>query len=596
MDIAPVSRILDRMVHSSSATDRLSRLRHRDLIATLLAAGLVVLAAIPTWLAFLGPMSVTVALTFSWLIAPMAIALYLSRTGRLGVAHLASAVAFAVLIVWLAVMTGGIRSSVLALLVLIPFEASLSGTRRVVAAAVAISISGVVVLLVADSLGSAPDASKAAQGSPFSAALIVGAVAYAASLAVRVEKLARESARAALRGEERYRLLADHSTDLITRHSDNGDVEFASSAVQMLTGASVADVVGEGLFRRVHVDDRPTYLKALSEVYVSRRPITAEFRLLHNDPATNGTRDRFIPVEMHCQPVVDSDGAVSTVVAVTRDVTKRKQREDEIHLAREAADMANRAKTQFLAHMSHELRTPLNAIIGFSQILEGEAVGGMATERRREYAKLIRVSGEHLLEVVNGILDMSKIESGMLAIVPEQLRLAPLIDGCCDMLGQQASARGISILREIPDGLPEIVADIRACRQILLNLLSNAIKFTEHGGAIAVGAKVEGDMAVLFVRDNGIGIAAEDLPRLGTPFVQAEAAYSRHYEGTGLGLSMVKGLAALHGGRLVIESQPGVGTTATAFLPIDRKAELPPAQPFGRLRPAGSEQKERKSA
>jgi cell cycle sensor histidine kinase DivJ len=246
--------------------------------------------------------------------------------------------------------------------------------------------------------------------------------------------------------------------------------------------------------------------------------------------------------------------------------------------------------------MSHELRTPLNAIIGFSQILEGEAVGGMATERRREYAKLIRVSGEHLLEVVNGILDMSKIESGMLAIVPEQLRLAPLIDGCCDMLGQQASARGISILREIPDGLPEIVAHIRACRQILLNLLSNAIKFTEHGGAIAVGAKVEGDMAVLFVRDNGIGIAAEDLPRLGTPFVQAEAAYSRHYEGTGLGLSMVKGLAALHGGRLVIESQPGVGTTATAFLPIDRKAELPPAQPFGRLRPAGSEQKERKSA
>jgi cell cycle sensor histidine kinase DivJ len=189
---------------------------------------------------------------------------------------------------------------------------------------------------------------------------------------------------------------------------------------------------------------------------------------------------------------------------------------------------------------------------------------------------------------------MSKVESGMLAIVPEQVRIAPLIDGCCDMLSQQASARGISILREIPEGLPEIAADIRACRQILLNLLSNAIKFTGRGGAIAVGAKVEGDMVALFVRDTGIGIAAEDLPRLGTPFVQAEAVYSRHKEGTGLGLSMVKGLAALHGGRLVIESQPGVGTTATAFLPIDRTAEQSPADIFGQSQPA--EQKERKSA
>lgn len=592
MDIAPIGRFLDGMVHKSVVGDQLATLRHRDFIATHLATGLVVLSAIPIWLAVFGPMSIAVALTFSWLIAPLAIALFISRTGQLEIAHIASAAVFAGLIVWLATMSGGIRSLLLAWLVLIPFEASLSGARRVVAGAVAIACFGVIVLLAVEGVGPMPDVSTVAQSPAFNAAFVIAAVAYAGGVAARAEKLARESGRAARSGEERYRLLADHSTDLITRHSANGDVEFASSAVHALTGADVVDVLGEGLFRRVHVADRPTYLKALSEAYVSHRPVTVEFRLLQDNPPIEGDGERFIPVEMRCRPAVDADGSIASVVAVTRDITKRKEREDELRLARESADFANRAKTQFLAHMSHELRTPLNAIIGFSQILESEAIGQMAAERRREYAKLIRVSGEHLLEVVNGILDMSKIESGMFAIEPEQVRIAPLIDGCCDMLSQQAVQGGISLLREIPDGLPEIAADIRACRQILLNLLANAIKFTDRGGTIAIGARVEGDMVAMFVRDTGIGIAPEDLPRLGTPFVQAEAVYSRHYEGTGLGLSTVKGLATLHGGRLKIESKPGVGTTATAFLPIDR-ATRRLAGPAPQAEP---EQKERKSA
>jgi len=595
MDIAPISRFLDGVVHKSAAGGGLATLRHRDFIAAHLAAGLVLLSGIPIWLALSGPTSFVIALTFSWLIVPLAIAFYLSRTGRLEIAQIVSAAALVGLIVWLAAMSGGIRSSVLAWLVLVPFEASLSGSRRAVAASVAIAAFGVILLFQVEESGTLAGLSAVAESLPFSAALVVGAVAYAGGLAARVERLSREGVRAAQRGEESYRLLADHSTDMITRHSANGDVEFASPAVHMLTGAAVEDVLGEGLFRRVHVADRPIYLKVLSETYLSRRPVAAEFRLLRNDPEAGGTVMRFIPVEMRCRPVVGDNGAVDTVIAVTRDTSKRNEREGELQQAREAADFASRAKTQFLAHMSHELRTPLNAIIGFSQILEGNAGGGMATERRCEYAKLIRVSGEHLLELVNGILDMSKIESGMFAIAPEQVCIAPLIDGCCDMLGQQAAERGISILREIPDGLPEIAADIRACRQILLNLLANAIKFTDRGGHITVGARVEADMVALFVRDTGIGIAAEDLPRLGTPFVQADAVFSRHYEGTGLGLSMVKGLAALHDGRLTIESQPGIGTTVTAFLPIDR-TERPTVGAFSQTRPAGPEQKERKSA
>jgi cell cycle sensor histidine kinase DivJ len=596
-DLAPISRFLDGMVHDSAADDRLSLLRHRYFIAAHLGVALLALSAFPVWLAFVGPTSAFEALTFAWIVAPLAIAGYLSKSGRLEVAHLASAVAFAGLIVWVAGLTGGVHSMILVWLALVPFEASLSGSRRVVAASVAIVAFGLAGLLGVSALVVLLHGAEVTHNPAASATLILAAVIYAGSLAIRVEGLARESARAARRGEDRYRLLADHSTDMITRHGDGGDVEFASPAVRALTGATSADVLGDGLFRRVHVADRPTYLRALSEAYSSRQAVTAEFRLLQsNVAAAAGEGSRFIDVEMRCRPALDSAGRVSAVVAVTRDISALKQRENELREAQETADRANRAKTQFLAHMSHELRTPLNAIIGFSEILKGDAENELYVERRREYAALIHTSGEHLLQVVNGILDMSKIESGMFDIMPERVALVPLVAGCCDMMGRQAADRAVAVIRAVPADLPEIAADRRACRQILLNLLSNAIKFTDRGGTVTVGARIEGTMVAIFVRDTGIGIAAEDLPRLGTPFVQAETVYSRHYEGTGLGLSMVKGLAALHGGRLTIESKPGVGTTATVLLPVEQADGRPAASIFGQSVPPERTQKERKSA
>jgi cell cycle sensor histidine kinase DivJ len=465
-----------------------------------------------------------------------------------------------------------------------------------VAASVAIVALGLTALLGVMALGALPRVIEATHNTAVGAALVLSAVIYAGGLAIRVEGLARESARAARHGEERYRLLADHSTDLITRHGAAGDVEFASPAVRALTGVTSADVLGDGLFRRVHVADRPAYLRALSEAYSSRQAVTAEFRLLQSGAAATVDGSRFIDVEMRCRPALDDGGRVSAVVAVTRDISALKQRENELREARETADRANRAKTQFLAHMSHELRTPLNAIIGFSEILKSDAIGEPRVERRREYAELIHASGEHLLQVVNGILDMSKIESGMFDIVPERVALAPLVAGCCDMMSRQAADRDVAVVRAIPGDLPEIAADRRACRQILLNLLSNAIKFTDRGGRVTVGARIEGTMMAIFVRDTGIGIAAEDLPRLGTPFVQAEALYSRHYEGTGLGLSMVKGLAALHGGRLVIESKPGAGTTATVLLPVDQVPGRPPTKIFGHSESPERMEEERKRA
>jgi len=206
--------------------------------------------------------------------------------------------------------------------------------------------------------------------------------------------------------------------------------------------------------------------------------------------------------------------------------------------------------------------------MGFSEILEKQVIPNLDVARQREYANLIHASGQHLLDVVNGILDVSKIESGSFEILVETLDVAPLIRATCQMLQTQAEERGVSLRSGELSGLQEIAADRRAVKQMLLNLLSNAIKFTGRGGSVEVAVSARDGMMRIAVADTGIGISADDLPRLGTPFVQADQSYERRYEGTGLGLSMVKGLAALHGGSLTIESRLGVGTTATVMLPI----------------------------
>jgi cell cycle sensor histidine kinase DivJ len=199
--------------------------------------------------------------------------------------------------------------------------------------------------------------------------------------------------------------------------------------------------------------------------------------------------------------------------------------------------------------------------------------------RREEYAKLINESGHHLLSIVNGILDMSKIETGNFEITREPFAPAQVVAGCCDLMALKASQAGIAIERRIADDLPDILADKRAVHQVLLNLLSNAIKFTERGGRITVRAVREGAWAVLEVEDTGVGIDAADLPRIGDPFFQAGASYDRRHEGTGLGLSIVKGLVDLHGGDVDIRSRVGKGTRVIVRLPVDGERVGTPALP-----------------
>ena len=279
---------------------------------------------------------------------------------------------------------------------------------------------------------------------------------------------------------------------------------------------------------------------------------------------------------MRCRPLdraSDAPDAEREVVAVLRDISERKAQERAIEIAQAESERANAAKSRFLATMSHELRTPLNAIIGFSDMLSNESLV-LDAARKNEYAKLINESGRHLLSVVNGILDMSKMETGNFEITPEPFMPAQLIVGCCDLLALKAREAGVEIKTRISGGLPEVVADRRAFNQVLINLISNAIKFTPRGGTVTVGATCEGAKFTMTVEDTGVGIGEDDLPRLGEAFFQARASYDRRHDGSGLGLSIVKGLVRLHGGDLDIQSRSWPGNAGNGA-PTDRLRRRP---------------------
>jgi two-component system, cell cycle sensor histidine kinase DivJ len=422
----------------------------------------------------------------------------------------------------------------------------------------------------------------AEQGHGALAALgIISASLYATGLALGAESLARTSFWLLYAEEDRYRLLARNVTDVITRHGRNGSVIFASPAAERLFGAPVAELLGHGLFDRVHVADRPAYLTALADACDDSQSVEFRVQRKRAEPGPNGA-GRFIWIEMRCRPLDRALGEAlqageREVVAVMRDVSGRKAQEQALEDARLEAEHANIAKSRFLATMSHELRTPLNAIIGFSEMLVNETEMRLDATRRREYASLINESGSHLLAVVNGILDMTKLDTGEFEIRPEPFRLAGVIGGCCDLLALKAREAGLELMHEVPADLPEIVADKRALKQILINLLSNAIKFTDRGGRVKVTAAVEGAAIAIAVEDNGIGIGEEDMPRIGKPFYQARGSYDRRHDGTGLGLSIVKGLVALHGGEVVIRSRVGDGTRITVRLPLDCEQARPQA-------------------
>lgn len=236
----------------------------------------------------------------------------------------------------------------------------------------------------------------------------------------------------------------------------------------------------------------------------------------------------------------------------------------------ERAEAASQAKSEFLANMSHELRTPLNAIIGFSEIMAGAHFGPLGSDRYLEYANDIQGSGEHLLGVINDILDMAKIEAGQVSVEREEIDLSPLINETVRIVAVQARQKSIKVETEISETMT-VFADRRAVKQILLNLLSNAVKFTGEGGKITARARHVSGALMLTIEDNGCGIPKAALRKLGRPFEQVQNQFSKNHAGSGLGLAISRSLAELHGGALKIRSTEGVGTIVSVRIPLGKK-------------------------
>lgn len=559
--LTPVWSYVDALVHPAAQQDALTAARHRAFIAPRLLGSLAALASFPVYVVIRGVPTALEFGVFAWLAAPILIVYYLSRTGRYERAHLLSALALTALAALVALCTGGIGSFAAVWLVVVPVEAALSASRRIVALATGLALAAAGLLLLLGVGGYLPHAMTSPdQQSTLAALGIVSATLYAAGLALGAELLVRTGASLLRAEEDRHRLLAHSMTDVVIRHGRNGSVLSAPRAAESIGGVQASELLGNGLFDRVHVADRPAYLAALADTASLNEERSLELRIRCG-------AGQFRWVDMRCLPR-ESGAGEREVIAVLRDISERKLQDRAIETARAESERSDAAKIRFIATMSHELRTPLNAIIGFSDMLTNESLE-LDPRRRLEYAKLINDSGRHLLSVVNGILDVSKIENGNFEITPEPFTPAPAIESCADLLALKAQDAGVELTMRIAPDLPDVAADRRAFNQILINLISNAVKFTPRGGRVTVSARCDGPKLAVTVEDTGVGIGESDLPRLGEAFFQGRASYDRRHDGTGLGLSIVKGLVHLHGGEVDIKSRLGEGTRVTVRLPFE---------------------------
>jgi cell cycle sensor histidine kinase DivJ len=523
------------------------------------------MALVPIFLLARGAPSNWDVLAFTFLLAPICGVYVLHRTGRIEFAQAICVGAAVLLGVTLALANGSLTVASVACFLLAPLEAVLGGSVGLAMGGAAISLASITILTAFAGVGLIP---RGGFGGPAAdLAIVAAAVIYASLLSVRSIRNSEHRDARAERSMASYRELTDTVGDMVMQ------LDYSGAVVDVVTDPSnnfrcaPSDIAGRSLFERILVSDRPIFLKTVADAAQANAVVAAEFRLR----VGSSRQDRedapvFLWVEMRAHR---SRALSGIVLAVLRDVTPMREARDAIEAAREASEQAAIWKDRFLANVSHELRTPLNAIIGFSEMLGNPALAPKDPERSREYANIINASGLHLLSMVNTILDMSKIETGNFEIEPEPFNLPGLIDSCCDMVVLKAKEKRIELSRAGAPQLQEIVADKRACKQIVLNLLSNAVKFTPEGGAVAITARIDGMFAEITVTDTGIGVTPKELARLGDPFFQAKSTYDRPYEGTGLGLSIVRGLVALHGGVMSFESAPNEGARVTVRLPLD---------------------------
>ncbi len=366
--------------------------------------------------------------------------------------------------------------------------------------------------------------------------------------------------------EVNFQAIAEYTYDWESWFGTDGVPRWINPAVERITGYQVHECLKmhEYPLPMVHEEDKELVAGHMRSAMDEELDFDIEFRLECKNGAVRWA-------SLSYQPVYDDSESLIGARWSVRDINAQKKNEQKVKLAMTQAELANRAKTELVTNMSHELRTPLNAIIGFSESIRQETFGPLNNDKYLEYINCIHASGEHLLELINDILDVAAIEAGKLELNLEEVNISFLIEACLRLMRPRAETAGILISNEIDPGMPAINVDERRIKQVFLNILSNAVKFTENGGEVHIGAWLdEADDMVINVADTGIGMDEEGITKSLMYFGQADSQLARKYEGTGLGLPLSKNLVEMHGGQLELKSQKGKGTSVTVRIPASR--------------------------
>ncbi|MEX3008074.1 sensor histidine kinase [Hoeflea sp. TYP-13] len=564
-DMIPIpDRVVANWVHRDIVDD-LERKNQSRLLALLLVIGTILASVLPFTLIPAFNAQIIAAPVMALSAGTLVLACVLMQTGRRKMVEILTLLLAASGLAAAGIATGGLASPMLPLVLLLPAEAfRLRKDRQALLAGFG-TLAAVLCILAAAQFMFPLAPLRTAGSNVASIAVIAALGVYGALFVVnlipgQVEQVPQ--AASADSGERTY----DHLPGLISLHDVRGDIVsiYGADAPDLLE--RIGDVAGRGLVEHMHVSDRIRFLQAIDRMRTGSATQSIEVRMRQD--AEDEGKDQFLHLSMQLVALRDN-GSFSGFIAQSTDNGVGVKLRRAFAQKTEEAEAANEAKTRFLAAVSHELRTPLNAILGFSDLLSGEFLGASLSPEQREYVGLIHQSGQHLLSVINSMLDLSKIEAGRYELNLETFNIKEVVEMCEAMLAPQAAGKNIVLNARVAKGDRKITACRRALQQILINLMANAIKFTEEDGVVTVDVCEDTGWISLSVSDTGIGISEADLEKIGAPFVQVESQYARQYEGTGLGLSLVKGLVALHGGQFGIESTVDVGTTVTIRLPAD---------------------------
>ena len=562
--IGGVRRLCDTWVHAKAAHDPVRRDEHAHFLATHLSTGAVSLLSLPVMLA-LPQGSPGVFLAGLIGAGALGLATFVSRTGRLTLARFASLAGVT------AMMTAGLSfhggaSLAGSALYLVPLAASLA------AGSAALTSFGAVA--AATGWGTLHGGLIPASGvvPPAILAALCVAIALLAT-ALRTGAVRRRMETDRQNARRQVDTVVDSVAELVTRHDAGGRTGFVSPAARSLFGRPARDLLGTGYVDCVHLQDRVAFLNAISQTAYTRRDHACRVRVRTAGEGLGGWRH--LDLAMRSAPADGTKGAEPDVIVVARCAQEDVARDERLRDLEEQVAREAETRNRFLATMGHELRTPLNAIIGFSEVLEAELIAPLPDERQREHVRLIGESGNHLLNVVNDVLDASRLEAGRYELDVSSFCLKREIEAVVAMLGPMADEAAVRVRTHVQRDLPLLTADRRACRQILINLVSNAIKFTKAQGEVRIEALRHGRNVRLRVRDTGIGIPGDQIERLGEPFYQVDSGHDRRFAGSGLGLSVVQGLVDLHEGELRISSREGAGTHVTLTLPLKPRTDRP---------------------